>query len=283
MDQWDEYIGKSRESSECVNRKDLSGLASLLDYPLSDSVPVDILPPFAHWLNGNRHARQSELGEDGHPEKGSFLPDIQYPRRMWAGSRVRLLKNCEAGQTLLHREEIKSVQHKSGHSGDMVFVTLQHDYYCEEELVLQEEQDIVYRAANAAALPVPEAKAEAEVLALHDYDWCRTIHPDPVLLFRYSAITFNGHRIHYDRDYARDIEHYPGLVVHGPLTATLLIDLYQRNNAGSRVSQFGFRGIRPLYDVCPFYIMGKKTTRGADLWAVDPEGRVAMQMKLSAQ
>jgi len=283
MDQWAEYIGKARESSERVNRKDLSGLASLLDYPLSETMPADILPPFAHWLNGNLHARQSELGEDGHPRKGSFLPDIPYPRRMWAGSRVRLLKDCHAGQMLLHREEIKSIEHKSGHSGDMVFVTLQHDYYRDEELVLQEEQDIVYRAASEAALPKPEAKVEAEVLVVHDYDWYRTVHPDPVLLFRYSAVTFNGHRIHYDRDYARDIEHYPGLVVHGPLTATLLIDLYQRNNAGSRVSQFDFRGIRPLYDVCPFFIMGKKTTRGADLWAVDPEGRVAMQMKLSAQ
>jgi len=279
MGQWAEYIGKTRENIESINRKDLSGLASLLDYPLSESMAV---PPFGHWLNGNRHARQSELAQDGHPRKGSFIPDIPYPRRMWAGSRVRLLKDCIAGQALVHREEIKSIESRAGRSGDMVFVTLQHDFYCDEDLLLQEEQDIVYRAANSTNLSAPEIREEAEVLALYDYDWHRTIQPDPVLLFRYSAVTFNGHRIHYDRGYARDVERYPGLVVHGPLTATLLIDLYQRNNPGRRVSQFDFKGIRPLYDVCPFYIMGKKTARGADLFAVDAEGRVAMQMNLTA-
>ncbi len=283
MDQWAESVGRVQENLECLDDRDLMGLALLLDYPAP--WPDRVVPPFAHWLNSNLPARQSELGEDGHPKKGGFLPAIPYPRRMWAGSRVQLLAEFRAGQPLLHRQEIKSVEKKSGRSGDMVFVMLQHDFYCEDTLVLREEQDIVYRAASTAASPQaePTPGSEAEVLALYEFDWWRSIRPDPVLLFRYSSATANNHRIHYDREYATNIEHYPGLVVHGPLIATLLIDLYQRNNTGQRVSQFTFRSVGALFDGPPFYIMGRQTPGGAELWAVNPQGQVAMKMQLSAE
>ena len=294
MNPWDKYIGKTRERDECVGHKDLSGLASLLDYDVStfrggvDSPwPENVAPPFAHWLNGNPHARQSELGADGHPQKGTFLPNLPYPRRMWAGSKVQLLQDYSPGQALLHRETIKSIEHKSGRSGEMVFVTLQHEYYCDGKPVIFEQQDLVYRAAGEERSQEVEVRAqpldEVELLECYEFDWQRRVQPDPVLLFRYSAVTFNGHRIHYDREYATRVEHYPGLVVHGPLTATLLIDLYQRNNPGQRVIEFTFKGIRPLFDTDPFILMGKETGSGAELWALDCRGQQAMQMTLLTQ
>lgn len=288
MNQWSEYIGKVRHRLERVTEKDLMGLASLLDYSLIDASgehclpwPDDAMPAFAHWLNGNVHAPQSVLGEDGHPVKGSFMPDISFPRRMWAGSRVCLLQDYRAGQALKHVETIKAVEQKTGRSGEMVFVQLLHEYFCEGCLVMSEEQDIVYRAAASVATARAKPLAEAEVLAGEDYDWSVVVHPDPVLLFRYSAVTYNGHRIHYDRDYATRVEQYPGLVVHGPLIATLLIDMYQRNNPEGQVSEFEFKSLGPLFDIDPFYLLGKRNASGANLWALSCEGEIAMQMKLS--
>ncbi len=292
MNPWNDYIGNTRERVERLGHKDLMGLAALMDYDASASSgemgspwPANAVPPFAHWLNLNPHVRQSELGTDGHPARGSFLPNIPLPRRMWAGSRVQLLQDFTAEQALLHRETIRAIKHKTGRSGEMVFVTLQHDYYCDGTLVLLEEQDLVYRAARKTDLPEtnPEPLDEAKLLAACDFDWCAPVHPDPVLLFRYSAVTFYGHRIHYDREYATKEEGYPGLVVHGPLTASLLIDLYQRNNPDRKVKEFEFKALGPLFDIHPFYLMGKKSPSGADLWAVDCEGNRAMQMSLSSQ
>ncbi len=290
MNQWSETVGKVRHRVERVAEKDLMGLASLLDYSLTDASgefclpwPDDAMPPFAHWLNGNVHAPQSALGEDGHPAKGSFLPDMSFPRRMWASSRVSLLQDYSVGQALDHRESIIAVEAKSGRSGEMIFVELLHEYLFEGCLILREEQDIVYRAAAGAPTPRAKPLAEAEILAGHDYDWFVVVHPDPVLLFRYSAVTYNGHRIHYDRDYVTQVERYPGLVVHGPLIATLLIDLYQRNNPEGQVSEFVFKSLGPLFDLDPFYLLGKQCASGANLSAVNCEGEIAMQMKLSIQ
>ncbi len=288
MYKWSEHIGRSRQRSERVSEKDLASLAGLLDYPLPnwESEPRPpwwggAMPPFAHWLNGNPVSRQSELGKDGHQEKGIFLPEIPYPRRMWAGSSVQLLQDYKPGQLLTHHETIKAIEPKTGRSGEMVFVTLQHDYCSEGELVLSETQDMVYRAAIVSPLATPEPLPEEVALMGQQYDWCRAIYPDPVLLFRYSAATANSHRIHYDREYVTAVENYPGLLVHGPLTATLLIDLFCRNNANTRVSTFEFRGVRPLYDICPFYILGKLTEQGAKMWALDCRGQLAMDMTLT--
>lgn len=294
MNHWDDYIGNTRERVERVGHKDLMGLAALMDYDVQASPgepnspwPANAVPPFAHWLNGNPHARQSAIGADGHPARGSFLPNIPFPARMWAGSRVQLLQEYAAEQTLLHRETIKDIKHKTGRSGEMVFVTLRHEYYRDGTLVLLEEQDIVYRTAGKTAVPEsevnPEFLDEEKLFASFDFDWCTPVHPGPVLLFRYSAVTFNGHRIHYDREYATKEENYPGLVVHGPLTASLLIDLYQRNNPDRQVKEFEFKALAPLFDTHPFYLMGKKSLSGADLWTVDYRGSRAMQMKLSSQ
>ena len=284
---WAASIGNSQCRTEVVYRKGLLGLAALLDYSVDGNAdgddlpwPQDALPPFAHWLNSNPIASQSLLGEDGHPRRGSFLPAFGFPRRMWAGSRVQRLGNYGVDQAMEHTTTIEAITQKSGRSGEMVFVTLRHQFFVHQQLVVQEDQDLVYRAAAVEPLPEPQIKAAAEILGDYDYDWYRLIQPDPTLLFRYSAVTFNGHRIHYDREYARTVEHYPGLVVQGPLTATMLLDLYHRECPQQRVSAFEFRGLSPLYDRYPFYLMGQACSDGADLWAVGPDGKKAMQMRV---
>lgn len=285
---WSSYIGNHADSDEVITGKDLLGLAALLDYPVpadSDATalpwPDDTVPPFAHWLNANPQVAQGQLGDDGHPRKGGFLPPIAFPRRMWAGSRVKFLQSVAVGQPLRHRKTIVSIASKTGRSGPMVFVTLRHDFYADDNLAICEEQDIVYRESITTPLPAPTIKPAAEIIGAFTYDWSATVTPDPVLLFRYSAITGNAHRIHYDRSYAQAQEGYPGLVVQGPLTATLLLDLFQRNNPHRQITGFSFVGRGPLFDGNPVYLMGRQTAAGAELWALAPDGVVAMTMQLS--
>ena len=287
-EKWAAYVGCNQSHAEVVNRKELQALAALLDYPVESTAgsselpwPDDNLPPFAHWINVLPLASQSQLGEDGHPKRGSFMPPLEFPRRMWAGSRVQRLGSYAVDQPLTHTTIIKSITPKSGRSGDMVFVTLSHQFFVQQKLVVHEEQDLVYRAAAAKPLPEPRVLPQVDITENYDFDWFQLIQPDPTLLFRYSAVTFNAHRIHYDREYARAVEYYPGLVVQGPLTATLLLDLYQRECPGQQVSEFEFRGLGALYDKHPFYLMGKASNDGADLWAVGPDGVKAMQMHVT--
>lgn len=286
---WQEHVGRTTESVENICAKGLQGLAALLDYPGSSAAgpahlpwPDIALPPFCHWLNANIPVPQSALGADGHPARGDFIPEFPFPQRMWAGSRVWCPGDLPHGQPLLHRQTIKSIQPKTGRSGDMLFLTLLHEFFTDGQLVLLEEQDLVYRAPGNARLERPIARPADEVLAGQACDWRRSLQMDPALLFRYSAVSFNTHRIHYDRDYATSIERYPGLVVQGPLTATLLLDLYARNNPGRRIADFSFRGLRPLYDGDALYLLGKQTVAGASLWALDAHGDVAMEMELTA-
>lgn len=287
---WQHHVGRTTESIESISEKGLQGLSALLDYPGTSVAGPAILPwsdsalpPFCHWLNANIPVPQSALGPDGHPARGDFIPEFPLPRRMWAGSRVQCPGDLPHRQPLLHRQTIQSIQPKTGRSGDMLFLTLLHEFFADGQLVLLEEQDLVYRASGNARLERPIAKPADEVLAGQSCDWCRTLQTDPALLFRYSAVSFNTHRIHYDRDYATSTEGYPGLVVQGPLTATLLLDLYTRNNPDRRIDGFGFRGLRPLYDGDALYLLGKQTATGASLWALDVHGDVAMKMELTAR
>ena len=281
---WQQYIGRQHEAVERISVRELQGLAALLDHAGVTQLPgsQDALPPFCHWLNANPAVAQSGLGEDGHPRTGDFIPDLPLPRRMWVGSRVQCPGELVSGQPLQHRQTIKSIEPKTGRSGEMIFVTVLHEYFVERQRVLLEEQDLVYRSAGSAGLERPVARPIEEVLAEHSFDWSRSLHPDPVLLFRYSAVSFNGHRIHYDRDYATNTEGYPALVVQGPLTATLLLDLYLCNCPGARISGFSFRGLRPLYDGDRLLLLGRQTPEGANLWALDAHGDLAIEMELAA-
>jgi len=236
------------------------------------------LPPLWHWIYFTPKAPAHEIGADGHPRRGGFLPPVNLPRRMWAGGRFEFHAPIRIGDALTRTSTIADVRRREGKTGALVFVTVRHEVARDALLLLTEEHDIVYRD-----LPRQDAPASEPERAPSDESTARTIVPDPVLLFRYSALTFNGHRIHYDRSYVTEVEGYPGLVVHGPLIATLLIGEAERQRPGLRVSRFEFRAVHPLFDIDPFEVccrFGGGT--GIDLWARDKAGRLAMRARLEA-
>ena len=235
------------------------------------------LPPLWHWLYFLPGNRQGEIGPDGHARRGGFLPPVPLPRRMWAGGRLTWHAPLRVGESIERTSRIVSVTSKSGRSGDLVFVMVRHEVRNAQGLALSEEHDIVYRPLAQPGEPAPPPQA-----APADAPWSREIVPDPVLLFRYSALTFNGHRIHYDRSYVTEVEGYPGLIVHGPLIATLLVDLARRQRPDATLRSFNFRAVRPTFDLHPFRVNGSPSEdgRGAQLWAQDHEGWLTMQAEV---
>ncbi|RYY55639.1 MAG: acyl-CoA dehydrogenase, partial [Comamonadaceae bacterium] len=218
--------------------------------------------------------RQGELGPDGHARLGGFLPPVPLPRRMWAGGRLQWHAPLRVGDAVQRTSRIVSVTHKAGRTGDLVFVLVRHEVRNGAGLALSEEHDIVYRAAAQPGDPAPPPQAAPAQAA-----WSREIVPDDVLLFRYSALTFNGHRIHYDRKYVTEVEGYPGLIVHGPLIAALLADLARRGKPGATLASFSFKAVRPTFDLHPFRVNGRPSAdgRSAQLWANDHQGWLTMQ------
>ncbi len=229
----------------------------------------DPLPPMWHVAFFLEVAATDGLGTDGHPERGGFLPPVALPRRMWAGSRIEFHAPIPVGADAVKTSTIDDVVIKEGKSGTLCFVTVSHRTTVDGTLCISEQQDLVYRDD-----PDPDAPAPTPKPAPTDAEVSETVTPSEVLLFRYSALTFNGHRIHYDRRYAADVEGYDGLVVHGPLTATLLADLAAQT-AGP-LATFSFRGTSPLLDTAPFTIHGKRSEDGMTLWATNPAGGLAM-------
>jgi 3-methylfumaryl-CoA hydratase len=268
------WIGKREVRDDLITSAPLNLLASTLDREDPAYNTGIALPAPWHWLYFLPDARMSEIGVDGHPARGGFLPPIPLPRRMWAASRIGFHQPLQAGDAVTRITEISDIQLKDGKSGSLVFVKLKHAYTRADGLAaITEVQDIVYRDDPKPDAPPPKA-APAPTEAL----WRREVNPDPVLLFRYSALTFNSHRIHYDRPYAINIEGYPGLVVHGPLVATLLLDHLRRCMPGASLRAFEFRAVRPLFDGSPFQLCaqpaeGGKTVR---LWAQDGTGNLCM-------
>ena len=234
----------------------------------------DVLPELWHWLYFLPHAPLSEVGPDGHPKRGGFLPPVPLPRRMWAGSRLTWHKALKIGEKITRHSTIKSVEHKAGRSsGDLIFVTVKHEISNESGLAISEEHDIVYRS-----VPTEGDKPAAPVIIEDKPDWNKEIIPSEVLLFRYSALTFNGHRIHYDRKYVNEVEIYPGLIVHGPMIATLLIELLHENLPNRRLKTYEFRAIRPLFDIHHFEVNGKAQNDGSiSLWTKNYEGFASMK------
>ncbi|MGO9461184.1 MAG: MaoC family dehydratase N-terminal domain-containing protein [Rhodomicrobium sp.] len=270
------WIGRSEIQTDVAAQAPLDGLAATLDHADPPWRPGEV-PPLGHWLYFLPRAPQHEIGPDGHPKRGGFLPPVELPRRMWGGGEFEFLAPVPIGAAIERRSTIANVEHKAGRSGAMVFVRVEHEISVRGAAAIREVHNIVYREGPkaGAGAPAPEKIERAA-------EFSREIVPDPVLLFRYSALTFNGHRIHYDRSYCEYAEGYPGLVVHGPLTATLLMDLYLRQRPGAAVSAFRFRARRPLFDIDPFSVCGMHRPGGADLWALDREGFVAMTAGLEA-
>ncbi len=267
------WIGREEDAIDVVAAGPLRGLRAILDIDEAGAADDMVLPPAGHWLFFLPMARQSRLGPDGHPRRGGFLPPIALPRRMWAGSVLHYHRPVHIGAALARKSRIADISEKHGRSGTLVFVAVDHEISVDGQLAITERQDIVYREMpQAGEMPPPAVPAPARE------DWCRRIDPDPVLLFRYSALTHNGHRIHYDRSYATGVERYPGLVVHGPLIATLLLDLLRREAPGSRVQSYTFRAVKPLIDTQSFELCGAwRDVRTVDLWARNEEGALAMQ------
>jgi 3-methylfumaryl-CoA hydratase len=259
------WIGRSETSEDVASEVPLAGLAALLD---REEPWKDFLPPLAHWLYFLPHARQSEIDIDGHPRRGGFLPPIDLPRRMWAGGRLTFAADIPVGASIARRSTIADVTAKSGLTGNMVFVTVHHETLTKTGVAIREEQDIVFRAAPKPGTPNAPSKGTPEPA-----EYSRRVTPDPTQLFRFSALTFNAHRIHYDRDYCRDVEGYPGLVVQGPFTAMLLMDHLRTSLPAAQVRSFKFRAQSPLFDTAPFDLCLNAREGGADLWAQGPSAK----------
>jgi 3-methylfumaryl-CoA hydratase len=267
-----DWTGRSETRTDHVTSAPLAALSATLDRDDAPPQPGDPLPPAWHWLFFLPIHRQSELGPDGHAARGGFLPPVPLPRRMWAGSRIAFHHSLRVGETIARTSCITSLKHKEGRTGPLVFVAVRHEIANAAGVAIVDEHDIVYRDDPQPGQTAPEPPAAPTEAA-----WERTIQPDDVLLFRYSALTFNGHRIHYDRRYATEVEGYPGLVVHGPLLATLLLDLLRRNMPEARVVRFEFRAVSPLFDTMPFSVRGTLQDRNTvRLWAQNPAGGLAM-------
>ncbi len=292
------WIGRSETRHDQIGAQPLRALAATLDLTAAAMPAGTPLPPLWHWLYFLPLHRQSELGLDGHAARGGFLPPVPLPRRMWAGGRFAFHSPLCVGDAVRRVSTIDDVSVKPGRSGPLVFVKVRHEFHRElhhephhephrdpaaagsTPPSIVEYHDIVYRDARQPgdAEPPPQpAPAGAQ--------WQREVVADDVLLFRYSALTFNGHRIHYDRRYATQVEGYPGLVVHGPLIATLLMESLCREMPGATVSSFEFKALRPTFDGRPFKVCGRiddvgdgatETARKVRLWALDEQGALTM-------
>ncbi len=266
-----DWIGSTEHRADEIGMAPILGLLATLDDTETRYQPGDALPPLWHWLYFLPQAPQSQVGPDGHPRRGGFLPPVALPRRMFAGGRYTFHEPLIIGRPAKREGTVRSVAEKQGSTGPLVFVTVGYRVEQDGRLCVEEEQDIVYREAGgrvAAAVPKPLPE-------LPEGTWVRPVDPDPVLLFRFSALTFNGHRIHYDRTYATEQEGYPGLVVHGPLLATLLIDLVRRHS-DRRVTGYSFRARAPLFDLAPFRVIGRPGEAKVELEAQGPDGATAM-------
>ncbi|MDP3616262.1 MAG: MaoC family dehydratase N-terminal domain-containing protein [Rhodoferax sp.] len=270
------WVGKTDTLNDDITAAPVRGLSATLDRDDPSPLPGTALPPLWHWLYFVPQPRQREIGPDGHAKRGGFLPPVPLPRRMWAGGRLQWFQAnpLVVGDAVKRVSRIESVTHKAGRSGDLLFVLVKHEVHNARGLALSEEHDIVYRAAAQPGDPVPQPVAAEQGAA-----WQREVVPNDVLLFRYSALTFNGHRIHYDRKYVTEVEGYPGLIVHGPLIATLLVDLVRVHAPGAFIKAFNFKAVRPTFDLHPFKLHGQPSGDGKTvrLWAEDHEGWLTMQ------
>lgn len=270
MVDYEAWVGREERYEERILPSAVRAMAATLDLDKTPE-PGEALPPGWHWMFFNPVVPRRSLGADGHPKRGGFLPPIELPRRMWAGSRIRYLADVQVDALATRVSRIHKVENKTGKRGPLWFVTVAHTTSCNGVVCIEEEQDIVYREA-----PPPSAAAIQPEVHVDQAVWGHEVQPDTTMLFRYSALTFNGHRIHYDQDYARHEEGYPDLVMHGPLTATLLQQLAVEHG-GRSLDRFEFRGVSPLFVGRAFRVEGRPANDGSlALWARGPSGELAM-------
>ncbi|MDO9638306.1 MAG: MaoC family dehydratase N-terminal domain-containing protein [Pseudotabrizicola sp.] len=272
IDHLRQWIGRTEQAAEVVTVALVQRYNATFDRT-GAVVPGAVAPPMLHLCLAQPSLPTASLGPDGHPARGGFLPPVPLPRRMWAGGALEFTDDIRVGEVLRRVSNIRDVTLKEGRSGALCFVTVDHAIYSGARAVIRERQDIVYRAADppgAASVPGPAATPMG---AFH-----RSVTPSAPLLFRYSALTFNGHRIHYDLAYARDVEGYPGLVVHGPMQATMLV-LYAQELRGKRPARFSFRNLSPVFDTDDFTLNADEDSGALRLWVRRADGAIAMEAR----
>lgn len=262
---YDRWVGRFEEARDSISARQARQMAATLGVT-GALAEGEVLPPLWHWMGWTPEAAMADLGPDGHPARGGFLPPVPLERRMWAGGRLRFHAPLRIGEELFRRSEIVKVADKTGTTGRMVFVTVRHDVHGAAGLAVEEEQDIVFIAMPERFTPPPPVQSPAA-------EWSDPVVADEVRLFRFSALTFNAHRIHFDLPYATGVEKYPGLVVHGPLQAMLLMEAARARRGGAMPSGYRFRGVRPAFHFDALRVQGA----GNDLATVNGDGLVCMQ------
>jgi 3-methylfumaryl-CoA hydratase len=274
LDHLRQWIGRSTEASDIVTAQLVKGLRATLFQEIGEPKTGDAAPFTTHWCLAQPVFPMSELGPDGHPARGGFLPPVPLPRRMWAGGELEFFEPLRVGDDAKRTSRISDVTMKAGSTGTLCFVSVVHEVTTSRGLAIRERQDIVYREMSGTSQQAPAAKPAAPPPAAQH----RERHvSDPVLLFRYSALTFNGHRIHYDRDYVTKVEGYPGLIFHGPLQATLIVELAAKLHGGQPPKKLSYRGLQPLFEGSEFSINANKTDAGMELWVANAEGQPTMK------
>lgn len=272
------WIGRTQEAQDIITPRLVESLHATLDSARLFPARSDALPVMTHWCLTPMIAPQSGLGPDGHPARGGFLPPVPFPRRMWASSEVEFLAPLQAGDTVTRLSRVADVALKGGKSGSLVFVTVDHLYATTRGEAIRDRQIIVYRPEETA--PAPTA-APADPAPVIEGEARLGLRADPPMLVRYCALIFNSHRIHFDRPYAMNEEHYPGLVVHGPLQASLLAEFSAHLHAGQAPKRFSFRGLAPLFDGVEFALCAEQNGDATGLRILDAAGRMTMQAKAS--
>lgn len=277
-DRYIDWVGKKESSNALVTSNHADALSATLnrdDPPLKEG---DTIPQGWHVIYFHEIVKLCETGSDGHPKRGEFLPPIDLPRRMWAGTKATYHKPIYVGEWIKKTTTIEAVTPKVGKTGDLVFLKLKHEIEGNNGIAVTEIQDVVYREEAKTSLTydiLPSAPFPAV--------WSRDVEPTPVLLFRFSALTMNSHRIHYDRKYVMEVENYPGLLVHGPLTQILLMDLFRHRLSNKLLKDISVRAVSPLYDTHVFKIQGCADNDGksANLWALNHNDKLAMTLEAS--
>jgi 3-methylfumaryl-CoA hydratase len=271
LDHLRQWIGRTTEASDIVTAHLVKGLRATLFQEIGEPKAGDAAPFTAHWCLAQPVFPMSQLGSDGHPTRGGFLPPVPLPRRMWAGGELQFFDTLRVGDASTRKSRISDVTMKIGSTGPLCFVLVEHVVTSPRGIAIRERQDIVYRdmpgapATPAEAVPPPAAQHRETYMA------------DPVLLFRYSALTFNGHRIHYDRDYVTKVEGYPGLIFHGPLQAAFIVELAARLRGGRPPKKFVYRGLKPLFEGDEFSVNANDNDAAMELWTANSAGQPTMK------
>ncbi|SHK12647.1 3-methylfumaryl-CoA hydratase [Bradyrhizobium lablabi] len=273
LDHLRQWIGRSSQASDIVTAQPVKGLRATLFQEIGEPKMGDAAPWTVHWCLAQPVFPMSALSQDGHPTRGGFLPPVPLPRRMWAGGELEFFDCLRVGDEMTRTSRIADVTMKTGSTGPLCFVSVDHLVTTPRGTALRERQDIVYRDMSTSQAAAPAKTPASPPSAQH-----RESHmADPVLLFRYSALTFNGHRIHYDRDYVTKVEGYPGLIFHGPLQAAFIVELAAKLHGGAAPKKFSYRGLQPLFEGSEFSVNANTTDDGMELWTANSAGQPTMK------